>query len=200
MEVQHLRPDATLLETVSAADQAIGIVDDDTEGPSPEPALSAPRTTRFVLFTMAATCYGVPENLVIELDRVPKITLVPQVPIWVRGITHLRGDMLSVVDLRAFLGLDSAAIRGERMLVVRLIDEEFSVGLIVDTVDRIVTMVETDIRPPACPLEGALAAFLKGVCMVADQLVAVLDLDRLLRSPDIRQFDEAKEDPSCEAR
>ena len=41
----------------------------------------------------------------------------------------------------------------------------------------------------------SLAAYLDGVCVIGERLVAVLDLDRLLRSPEIRQFEEPKEEP-----
>jgi hypothetical protein len=37
-----------------------------------------------------------------------------------------------------------------------------------------------------------LAPFVSGVCAIGDRLVAVLDIDRLLRAPDIRQFDETR--------
>ena len=181
-------PPATLLVAVSAIDDRLAI-------PAGRGAVSeAPRDRRhgqrFVLFTVAGTTYGVLETFVTELGRVPNITSVPNVPPWVRGVTNLRGDVLSVIDVRVFLGLDSILTHKGRMLVVRLLNEEFSVGLLVDSVDQIVSAPADDIRAPASPLEGALASYLSGVCQVAERLVAVLDLDRLLRSPEIRQFDD----------
>jgi uncharacterized membrane protein YcaP (DUF421 family) len=38
------------------------------------------------------------------------------------------------------------------------------------------------------------------MCVAGEQLVTIFDLERLLRSADIRQFDDVKEEPSCEAR
>jgi len=155
-------------------------------------------SSRFIRFTVGATIYAVGEAFVTELDRVPKTTLVPQTPAWLRGVTNLRGDILSVVDLRVFIGLDSTTAAG-RMLVLRLPAEDFSLGLLVDGVDDIVVIEDDAIHPPASALEGALAPFLSGMTVVNDQLVAVLDLERLLRSTDIRQFDEVQEDSRCEA-
>ena len=178
---------ATLLDAVAAIDDRLAI---STTSAAPDALRERRRGQRFVLFTVAGTTYGVQETFVTELGRVPNITSVPNVPPWVRGVTNLRGDVLSVIDVRVFLGLDSILSHSGRMLVVRLLDEEFSVGLLVDTVDQIVSTPADDIRAPASPLEGALASFLSGVCHVAERLVAVLDLDRLLRSPEIRQFDD----------
>jgi purine-binding chemotaxis protein CheW len=112
------------------------------------------------------------------------------VPAWLCGVTNLRGDIVSVVDLRTFVGLAPYAPATARLLVTRLIDEPFTTGLIVDAVDRIVTLHTADIAEPASPLDGPLAPYLTGVCTVGERLVAVLDIDRLLRSAEIRQFDE----------
>jgi purine-binding chemotaxis protein CheW len=143
-----------------------------------------------VLLSIDATHYAVPEAYVTELERVPRITMVPQVPQWVRGVTSVRGDIVSVIDMRSFLGLEPHQPATARMLVVRLLDEPFATGLLVDAVDRIVTVPAGAITAPASPLEGPLSPFLRGVCEVGDRLVAVLDIERLLRSSAIRQFDE----------
>jgi len=188
---------ATLADAVSSVDAQLDA--------APAPVADAPsaadsRSARFVQFTIESTSYAVSEAFVTELDRVPAITLVPQTPAWLRGVTNLRGDVLSVVDLRVFLGLDATSPHSGRMLVVRLVDEEFSVGLLVDGVDRIITLDADAIHPPSAPLEGPLAPFLTGLCVAGEQLVTIFDLERLLRSADIRQFDDVKEEPSCEAR
>jgi len=96
--------------------------------------------------------------------------------------------------MRTLLGLDPTSSHSARMLVVRLLTEEFSTGLLVDSVDRIVAVPSEAITPPESSLEGPLAPFLRGMCVIEEQLVAVLDLDQLLRSPDIRQFEELKEE------
>jgi purine-binding chemotaxis protein CheW len=194
-------------EAATLAD-AVSRVDAQLDGAAGTPAaaaptagvVDAPRSARFVQFTIDATSYAVSEAFVTELDRVPAITLVPQTPSWLRGVTSLRGDVMSVVDLRVLLGLDPTSAHSGRMLVVRLLDEEFSVGLLVDGVDRIITIEAGAVHPPAAPLEGPLAPFLTGMCVAGEQLVTLFDLERLLRSADIRQFDDVKEEPSCEAR
>lgn len=175
----------TLRDAIAAADRGLAMA----VAPA-APATAA--TSRYVLFAIAATQYAVRESYVTELERVPRVTPVPRVPAWLCGVTNLRGDIVSVVDLRVFLGLPGTLPPTSRLLVVRLLDEPFATGLIVDGVDRIATLQAGDITPPAAPLEGPLAPYLDGVCSVGERLVAVLDLDRLLRCPDLRQFDEPR--------
>ncbi len=182
-----LDPAATLLDAIAADDEPLAAA------PAAAPQDPVLHAQRFVVFTVAGAHYAVPETFVTELERVPRVTMVPRVPVWIRGVANLRGDVLSVIDLRMFLGLEPTSPHSGRMLVVRLLDEEFSTGLLVDAVGQIVRVPADSVRPPASPLEGPLAAYLTGVCVIGERLVAALDLDRLLRSPDIRQFDEPKD-------
>lgn len=193
MDGEILDAAATLADAIAATDGQLDIPAAVTATAQPVAAGDGVRTERFVLFSIASTHYAVPEMFVTELERVPKITLVPHMPSWMRGVTSLRGDILSVIDMRTFLGLDVPSPHSGRMLVVRLLNEEFSTGLLVDAVDRIAAVQPEEIRPPASPLEGPLAAYLTGMCVIGGRLVAVLDLERLLRSPEIRQFDEPKD-------
>jgi purine-binding chemotaxis protein CheW len=187
---------ATLRDAVGAADLRIALP---LAGAAARPAADAARHQRYVLLTIAETHYAVAEACVTELERVPPITLVPRLPHWMRGVTNMRGDILSVIDMRSFLGLDAHTPPSARMLVVRLLDEPFAAGLLVDAVDRIVAVPAADITAPASSLTGPLAPFLSGMFLIGERLVAVLDLERLLRSSEIRQFDEPNEaeESSC---
>ena len=180
-------PERQLRDVLAAIDRSHASA---TAAEAVAPIAHAAASTRYVLFGIAATQYAVPEAFVTELERVPRMTMVPRVPAWLRGVTNLRGDIVSVVDLRIYLGLSGVLPPSARLLVVRLLDEPFATGLIVDAVDRIVTINADHIVPPAAPLDGPLKPYLAGVCMIGDRVVAVLDLARLLRAPDLRQFDE----------
>lgn len=180
----------SLLDAIAARDREI-LAPQDTAVVTTAPDDSTIR--RFVLLSIAAGHYAIPEAYVTELERVPRITLVPQTPAWMRGVTNVRGDIVSVIDMHRFLQLDTEPGPSARLLVVRLLDEPFSTGLIVDAVDRIVPVNTGSITAPAAPLDGPLAPYLGGVCEIGDRLVAVLDIDRFLRSSEIRQFDDSKD-------
>jgi purine-binding chemotaxis protein CheW len=179
---------ASLLEAITARDQQLG---------SAVAVVSRPAETtpagRFVLLSIAAGHYAISEASVTELERVPRITVVPHTPPWMRGVTNVRGDIVSVIDMRTFLHLDSKNLPSARLLVVRLLDQPFITGLLVDAVDRIVAVPADAIKAPASPLEGPLAPYISGVCELGDRLVAVLDIERFLQSGEIRQFDDPKE-------
>ena len=151
---------------------------------------------RFVAFAAGGTTYGVRVPEIVEIARIPAITPVPQLPPWVRGVTNLRGDVISVIDLAALCGMDAMSLDTGRMLVARQETDDLTVGVLVDRVHEIAAIPADQIRQPTAPLEGALAPFVRGVCQRDTQTLVILDMAALLRSPDVRQFDDQLETSS----
>lgn len=120
----------------------------------------------------------------------PALTRVPGARAWLRGLANVRGHLLPVADLRAFLGAgDAGADRSARVLVVN--DAEFPVGVVVDEVygfrrfllrERVSDFPQTGIRADRY-LQGA---FRRGL-----EIWPVFSLPRLLQS---REFQRAAED------
>jgi chemotaxis signal transduction protein len=111
------------------------------------------------------------------------------VPAWVLGVANVRGDIVSLVDLGAFLGLDGLPHgRPGRMVVARARPDELTAGLLVDQV-RGIQFVPEDRISTASPVEGPVTPYLRGVAEQGGRLLVFLDLDRLLLSPAMRQFE-----------
>jgi purine-binding chemotaxis protein CheW len=148
------------------------------------------QTERYVLFTLAGSRYAVPVPSILEIGRLPHITPVPNVPTWVRGVINLRGEILSVIDFRTFLGLEEAH-HGEhsRMLVVKTARDEIMTSLIVDQVMGIAPLSKTRMETLAAPPGNKVMPYLQGAYEYEDQMCAVFDLERLLLSPEVRQFE-----------
>ena len=145
---------------------------------------------KHVLFVLDDTPYAVPMQNVLELQRLPKITPLPSVPAWLRGVTNLRGEVLSIVDLRSLLGLPEVAHSvSQRLIVVRSTQEEIATGWIVDRVIGIRRLTTDDMQSCSSLTTGAAVRFLSGLVDCDDQLVAVLDVNRVLSSPEMRQFE-----------
>jgi purine-binding chemotaxis protein CheW len=139
-----------------------------------------------VVFQLAGTNYAVPITEVVEMSTVPRTTLLPNVPHFVRGVTNLRGEVLAVIDLRLFLGLDihGDAVR-ERMLVVRPPGSDAVAGLIVESVRGLARTNAQQLRQPAGPVEDPVVPYLAGVTEFEDQVLHALDLRKLFLAPEI---------------
>ena len=157
--------------------------------PQPESATSR---IKHVVFVLDATHYAVPLTNVLEIQRIPQITALPHGPDWLRGVTNMRGDVLSVVDLRMLLGIELAErSQDERMVVVKSTKEELAIGWIVDRVVGIRGIEPSEVKPSSELPVAALASFIAGIIQRDDRLIAVLDVNRVLSSPELRQFELA---------
>ncbi len=147
-------------------------------------------TIKHVVFALNDSHYAVPMANVLELQRLPNITALPNVPDWLRGVTNMRGDVLSVVDLRSLLGLpDAAGSVSQRLVVVRSTREEIATGWVVDRVIGIRGIALEDLKPCSTLMTGTAASFLSGIVDQDAQLIAVLDVNRVLSSPEMRRFE-----------
>lgn len=145
---------------------------------------------KHVLFVLNETRYAVPMENVLELQRLPRITPLPSVPAWLRGVTNLRGEVLSIVDLRSLLGLPAADTQvSQRLVVVRSMLEEIATGWIVDQVIGMRRLATEDLQPSSTLTTGASSRFVSGLVEYDGHPIAVLDVNRILSSPEMRQFE-----------
>jgi purine-binding chemotaxis protein CheW len=122
-----------------------------------------------------------------EVDRLPAVASVPHVPPWVLGVVNLRGEVLSAVDLGAFLGLDAPHPgREARILACRVPGME--AGLVVESIKDIRELSDETLRPPSGPVAHRVARYISGVHDDEDRETLVLDVARLLSAPEFRRF------------
>jgi purine-binding chemotaxis protein CheW len=160
--------------------------------PVPEEAVGAAGEEQYVIFSLAGSEYAVPADNVREIGEPPNVTPVPNVPGWVLGVTNLRGDVLSLVDLHLFLSMERTDYSEDtRVMVVHAQQDTSSVttGLLVDRVSDIRYLSVDQIVVPTAPIEDQVAPYLHGVYEGDGRLLVVLNLDRLLLSPEMQQFE-----------
>lgn len=152
-------------------------------------ARGASGESHVVVFRVGAELYGVDIRAVREV--VPagayRITPVPRLPRFVRGVTNLRGRIVPVVDLRQRLGFGPAAVTGESRIAV-VEGATGAVGLWVDAVSEVARFApEQAEAPPEAGGEGeAGRRFVERVVQLGNRLIALLDLGQVLAREDRR--------------
>ena len=150
--------------------------------PSPE--------TRHLLFAVADLDFAVPIGQVLEIARPAATTPLPHLPDWLAGVTMVRGDIVSVVDLGRFLGLPRGVAEPRaRLLLVRAGDVQ--AGLLVDRVAGVHVLPPTTGRLTERIGNDRVRPYLRGVANHNGRPLLILDLDRLFQSPEMRPFEPA---------
>ena len=123
---------------------------------------------------------GIAITQIQEINRHTDMTPVHHAPAYVRGVINLRGQIVTVVDLRVKFGLPPLALDEERcIVVVRWLGE--SIGLLADRIQDIVVADAADILDPPANIRGVTGAFFSGIYPMAQGLVAFLRLPELLK-------------------
>lgn len=143
---------------------------------------------QLVVFRLGSEQFAAPITRVREILRPVRVTRMPRVAGFVRGLFNLRGQVLPLIDSKARLGLaPSAAVAGPalagkdvkaRVMVVEAQGE--NVGVVVDEVMEVLRCDEADLQAPQNVLDLPVGKFLSSVLDLKGRLVLVLDLDRLV--------------------
>ena len=148
-------------------------------------------STAHVVFHLGSRTMAIPLAAVSEIARPPKVTRLPHVPAWVLGIANLRGDIVSMLDLEGFLsGKVGKSSHEQRMLALRPAGDEVRTAVLVDSVDGIQAFEDARIARVTRGYDAEVAPYARGLYQVEDDLVVVLDADRLLQSKPMRQFED----------
>ncbi len=143
---------------------------------------------RYITFWMADEAYALPIAQVIESDKLAEVTPLPRVNEAIRGLIHLRGEILPMVDLRLMLGSKSNEVN-ERMLIVRTKNSSGACGLAVDRVSGLIAIRPHEVEQYV----GSELRFVSGFCDRHGSRIGLLDLDRIfegLSNPlAVREYD-----------
>lgn len=136
---------------------------------------------QIIIFKLDEKLYGVNIDQVREITRVGEISPVPKAPKYVLGVTNLRGQITTVIDLRKRLGMQPKAIdKQSRMMIIEA--EGNSEGVIVDSVVEVTMIPKADIEEPPKIMEASKnkSNYLVGIGKKDNKLIILLDLRKLL--------------------
>lgn len=121
--------------------------------------------------------YGINVFKVKEVLQCPRLTIMPNLHPFIKGIAHIRGQTLSVVDLSLAIG-GRATQNVEQSFVVIAEFNRSTQAFLVSAVERIVNMNWEAILPP--PEGAGKANYLTAVTNIDNELVEVLDVEKIL--------------------
>jgi purine-binding chemotaxis protein CheW len=141
---------------------------------------------KYLTFALAKEEYGLPVLRVREIIKAMDITVVPQVPAYVRGVINLRGKVIPVIDLRLKFQFEGKADTDRTAIIVVELDLPNSgrtlVGVLVDSVSEVLNIVRDEIEPPPDFGERVDTTFMRGVAKVRGTVKILLDLDRVFEA------------------
>lgn len=163
-----------------------------TSNPTNAPAPNAATTPsgdrrssagKYLTFALGKEEYGLEILKVREIIGYMEITHVPRTAHDVRGVINLRGQVITVIDLRSRFGMPEVERTDETCIIVvetRRKDRKLSTGLIVDRVSEVLNIGPEAIEPAPNLGEVVSTEYLLGMAKIGEYVKILLDIDRVL--------------------
>jgi purine-binding chemotaxis protein CheW len=139
---------------------------------------------QYVRFSLEDALFAIPLSNSLEVAYLPDVTSLPNLPVWVLGVSNIRGEIISVVDLKRLFGWPSVGPRKRDHLIL-VHNKKLKIGITVDRVMRILSLEQgvTDLANAQFEREE-VRRFLRGYAASEQRITYILDVDVLL-SPNV---------------
>ena len=135
--------------------------------------------SEFVTAVIGGQLFGLPISRVQDVFMPERLTRVPLSSVEIAGVLNLRGRIVTVIDMRARLGL-ARADDGKPPMAVGVDLRGESYGLLIDQIGEVLRLPEESREENPVNLDPRMAKFAGGVHRLDCQLMVVLDVDRVL--------------------
>ena len=140
-------------------------------------------THQFLTFLLGEEEYGVDILRVQEIKGWEQATAIPNTPDYIKGVMNLRGTVVPIVDLRKRFALASAEYLSTTVVIVVKVEGEVAtrtMGFVVDAVSDVYNVAPENLQPPPDFGVRVDTRFIRGLAMVGEKMVILLDFDRLI--------------------
>lgn len=135
---------------------------------------------QYLTFYLNEHCYALEAFQLVEVLPPPKITRVPNVPECILGVINLRGEVISVIDLKRIFGLPRGSLVANSHIVVTE-QGEVRAGLLVDSIGDLVRLAWQEVTENSLSKGATQFAYFVGAAHWGEVPVTRINLEEVLR-------------------
>jgi len=117
---------------------------------------------QYIVVKIGSEQYGIDISYIDNIVRMQKITRVPKIQTYFKGVINLRGEIVPVMSVRKKMNLDDDVITNASRIIILKLEEKGTIGIIVDEVKEVVTLCTDEIDKTSGSKDGK-AMFINGV-------------------------------------
>lgn len=143
---------------------------------------------QYLTFFTAGEEYAINIGKVKEIVKHEAITVVPNTPVWIRGVTNLRGTVVPVVDLAVKFGLPASGTSKLSCIIITEVlfqGENLTMGVLADSVSQVMELSANDIEETPSFGTRVKPEYLLGMGPIGKKFCLILDIDKVLSADEI---------------
>jgi purine-binding chemotaxis protein CheW len=171
--------------------EAISKIGEDIEEST---AVEEVKERQYVVFTIYGEEFGITIDNVREIFNVDNITPVPKAPVFIKGVTNLRGIIIPVVDTSERFGAAVETSKSQKILVTVI--DDTTVGLLVDSVREVLRVSEKEIEDaPSLVLSTVDTAYLEGIAKLdgGQRIILLLNVKEIMTKKDFAKLRQIRD-------
>ena len=134
-------------------------------------------TIQYIVVKFGDEQYGIDIKYIDNIVRMQRITRVPNVPAYIKGVINLRGEVVPVVSLRLKMGLCEDEITKLTRIIIIKLDNGEVIGVLVDAVKEVVTLDTREIEKVSYDSGEDKTNFISGIGKDKGELISLFDLN-----------------------
>lgn len=146
--------------------------------------VSSADAKRYLCFSLGKEKFAIPLLQVKEVIAFVEPTPIPQAPAYFRGIFNLRGNVISLLDLRSKIKVGKPDITTETTIIILDINSTL-LGVVVDSVNSVTKFESVDLSAAPKTDSATKVDFISGVAKANNTLTLILNLELVLNVGDL---------------
>ena len=135
---------------------------------------------QFIVVKIGSEQYGIDISYVDNIVRMQKITRVPKVQPYFKGIINLRGEIVPVMSIRTKMDLEPDVFTDVTRIIILKLEEHGVLGILVDEVKEVVTLGPDEIDKVAYDAKNNKSNFINGVGKHGEDLISLFDTNSII--------------------
>ena len=131
---------------------------------------------QYIVIKLGEEQYGININYIDNIVRMQKITRVPKAQHYFKGVINLRGEIVPVMSLRLKFGLPVDEITDKTRIIIIKLEQQATVGLIVDQVNEVVTLDEDSVEKTSIDANNDMAGYISAIGKSKGELISLLNI------------------------
>lgn len=132
-------------------------------------------TKQYIVVMIGSEQYGIDISYIDNIVRMQKITRVPKIQSYFKGIINLRGEIVSVMSIRKKMGLEDDVFTNASRIIILKLEEKGAIGVIVDEVKEVVNLSDDDIEKASNK-----GRFINGIGKHGDDLISLFEINAIV--------------------
>ena len=147
-------------------------------------------TIRVLRFSLGREWYCLELNDLRGVERIPPVTRVPNMPKSIIGVINLRGEIISLIDIRRFLGQRERPELSDRSMAILTDIAGGLMAILADGIKAAVDIESSSVLPPVSAIVGSETEYNRGEIRFGEEIAVLLDLEKILNCRELRELTE----------